>query len=44
MIVAAIKTSIAVLGSRMDKSDEQMKELKVETKVLLQSVQGQSNI
>lgn len=44
MIVAAIKTSIAVLGDRMDKADEQIRELKMGTKLLFQGVQGQSKI
>lgn len=44
MIVAAIKTSIAVLGGRMEKADEQIRELKVGTKLLFQGVQGESKI
>lgn len=44
MIVVTIKTSIAVLGDRMDKVDEQIRELKMGTKLLFQGVQGQSKI
>lgn len=44
MIPAAIKSSIAVLDSRMDKASKQIKELKKGTELLFQSAKGQSKI